>query len=153
MATTLSQLLSPAHIKLRLQGTRRTAVIHEVAQQLEMEEGMLNFSGFYAELLARERLDTTFIGNQTAVPHARTDHVSRIVIAAGRSDGGILFENGNHEVRLLFVVGTPKGMPADYLATVGALCRLVKDASVRERLLSAETAEEFVAVIAASEKA
>lgn len=153
MAVTLSQLLTPSQINLQLQSTRRTAAIHEVARQLEPNAEVLNFGAFYSELLARERLDTTYIGHDTAVPHARTDHVRRIVVAVGRSDTGIVFENGDKRVKLLFVIGTPKGAPGDYLQTVGALCRLVRDPAAREQLLAAESPEAFLDALAAGESA
>ena len=73
-------------------GTKRTAAINEVAKLLESDPNVASFQGFYNELLARERLDTTCLGNEIALPHARTEHVKKIVIAVGRSAGGVHFE-------------------------------------------------------------
>jgi mannitol/fructose-specific phosphotransferase system IIA component (Ntr-type) len=147
MAARLSSLLIPERIQLHLQSTKRTAAINEVARLLESHPDVVNFQGFYNELLARERLDTTCLGNEIALPHARTEHVKKIVIAVGRSDTGVLFENSNQNVRLLFVLGTPKSNPGDYLMLVGSLCRLIKDAPNREALLAAPTPEAFIATV------
>jgi mannitol/fructose-specific phosphotransferase system IIA component (Ntr-type) len=57
------------------------------------------------------------------------------------------FENGNQNVRLLFVLGTPKSNPGDYLMLVGSLCRLIKEAPQREALFAAPTAEAFIATV------
>ena len=141
MAARLSKLLDPARIKLALTSTKRTAAIHEVAGLLEGHADVANHDGFYQELLARDRLDTTCLGNEIALPHARTEHVRKIVVAVGRSDSGVLFENSNQNVRLMFVLGTPKNNPTDYLILVGALCRLIKEESNRAALLSAPTPE------------
>ncbi|MDP1581077.1 MAG: PTS sugar transporter subunit IIA [Candidatus Didemnitutus sp.] len=147
MSTRLSKLLDPARISLAVQNTKRTSAINEVARLLESHPDVVNFQGFYNELLARERLDTTCLGNEVALPHARTEHVKKIVLAVGRSAEGIHFENSNQTVRLMFVLGTPKNNPTDYLILVGALCRLIKDAASREALLAATTPEAFITTV------
>ncbi len=151
MGPRISHLLDPSRVVLDLEGTRRTTAIHEVALALEGAPGMVDFPAFYAELLARERLDSTCIGHEVALPHARTEHATEILLAAGRRREGVTFENGNQTVRLIFVLATPKARAADYLLVVGALCRLLKDPAVREGLLAAATPEAFVAVFAAAE--
>jgi mannitol/fructose-specific phosphotransferase system IIA component (Ntr-type) len=147
MAVRLSSLLEPACIALQLASTNRTAALQEVAQLLESSPNVVNFAGFYNELLARERLDTTCLGNGVALPHARTEHVKQIVIAVGRSDPGVYFENGNQQVHLIFLLGTPKSNPGDYLMLVASLCRLIKDAPARAALLAAPTPEAFIATV------
>ncbi len=147
MTARVSELLDPARIVLQLQSTKRTAALHEVAKLLVAHPDVANFEGFYQELLARERLDTTCLGNEVALPHARTEHVKKIVLAVGRSDPGVLFENSNQTVRLLFVLGTPKSNPGDYLMLVGSLCRLIKDEAHRAALLATTTPEAFIATV------
>jgi mannitol/fructose-specific phosphotransferase system IIA component (Ntr-type) len=152
MTGRLTKLLDPACITLSIQSGKRTTAIKEVARLLDGHPGVSNFQGFYNELLARERLDTTCLGNEIAIPHARTEHVQGIVLAIGRSQGGVHFENCNQTVRLMFVLGTPKSNPGAYLAIVSSLCKLIKDASVREALMGAATPEEFVQILADAEK-
>lgn len=151
MAGRLSQLLDPSRIVLQVQSTKRTVALNEVARLLDGHPEVTNYQGFYNELLARERLDTTCLGNEIALPHARTEHVQKIVIAVGRSTPGVLFENSNQTVRLMFVLGTPKSNPGDYLQIVSALCKIFKDTANREALMTASTPESFIAVIAAAE--
>ncbi len=146
----LSQLLHPARIQLQVKNTKRTSALNEVAQLLAPHPDVLNFDGFYAELLARDRLDTTSLGHGFAVPHARTDHVKQIVLAVGRSDAGIAFEAGE-TVRVMFMLGTPKARPGDYLQVLSTLCRLLKDPANRQAFLDAPTPEAFIEVITAAE--
>ena len=152
MAGPLSTLLDPTRINLHVRNARRTHALNEVARMLEGHHDMRNFQGFYQELLARERLDATCLGNEIALPHARTEHVGAIVVAVGRSEGGVHFENANERVRLMFVLGTPKSNPGDYLKVVSSLCRLLKEPAHREALLRAATPEEFIAVVAQAEQ-
>lgn len=152
MAGLLSQFIDPSRVLLQIRSSRRTAALNEVAKQLEGHPDVLNFQGFYNELLARERLDTTCLGNEIALPHARTEHVQQIVIAVGRSETGVTFENGNQTVRLMFVIGTPKSNPGSYLQVVSSLCRIFKDSTTREALVQAPNAEAFVRILLEAEE-
>ena len=152
MAGKITSLLDPARIALHLQSTKRTAALNEIARLLDGHPQVANFAGFYEELLARDRLDTTCLGNGVALPHARTEHVREIVLAVGRSDAGIVFDQTGEVVRLFFVLGTPKSKPGDYLAVVSALCRLLREPATRTALLAAPTPADFIAVIRAAEE-
>ncbi|MEN9840604.1 MAG: hypothetical protein RL376_404 [Verrucomicrobiota bacterium] len=151
MAGLLRNLLDPTRIALAVQSTKRTAALSEVARQLDGHPLVLNYAGFYNELLARDRLDTTCLGNEIALPHARTEHVTDLVLAIGRSPAGVNFEKDQQLVRLLFVLGTPKNNPMGYLQIVSVLCKIFKDAANREALLSAPTPEDFIAVLLTAE--
>ena len=144
----LVELLQPSHILLDLQETKRTTAIHKVASLLEKDEGVTHFQGFYDELLARERVEATSLGNGVAFPHARTDHVKRLVLAVGRSQAGVNFENGVENIHFIFVIGTPRRMVTEYLALVGAMARILRQDEVREKLMQVKTPEEFLAALA-----
>ncbi len=152
MAGLLRTLLDPSRIQLAVQSTRRTAALNEVARLLDGHPAVANYAGFYNELLARDRLDTTCLGNEIALPHARTEHVGDLVLAIGRSAAGVNFEKDNQTVRLLFVLGTPKSNPMAYLQVVSTLCKIFKDSANREALMSAQTPEAFAGVLLAAEE-
>ena len=151
MAGLLRNLLDPSRIALTVRSTKRTAALNEVARQLDGHPSVLNYAGLYNELLARDRLDTTCLGNEIALPHARTEHVSDLVLAIGRSPAGVHFEKDQQLVRLLFVLGTPKNNPMSYLQVVSVLCKIFKDPANREALLNAATPEIFADVLIAAE--
>jgi mannitol/fructose-specific phosphotransferase system IIA component (Ntr-type) len=151
MTGRITSLLDPSRIALHVQATRRTGALNEIARQLDGHPEVVNYAGFYDELLARDRLDTTSLGNGIALPHARTEHVRRIVMAVGRSDEGIVFDDKGEMVRLFFVLGTPKTKPGDYLAVVSTLCKLLRDPADRAAFLAAATPAEFIAAVAATE--
>jgi len=151
MAGKITSLLAPSRIALHVHSTKRTAALNEVAHLLDGHPDVVNFAGFYEELLARDRLDTTCLGNAIALPHARTEHVKQIVLAVGRSNAGIPFDANGEMVRLFFVLGTPKTKPGDYLAVVSALCKILKDPADRASFLNAATPEDFIAAIETAE--
>ena len=147
----ISSLLKPEQIKIELTQQKRVDAINEVAQLLQSNPNVTNFAGFYEELLARERVESTCLGNEIAFPHARTDSLKGMVLAIGRSTQGVWLENCNQTVKLIFVIGTPKRMVTDYLSVVGGLARLLKDPSTRASLISAPTVEEFIATLTQAE--
>ena len=151
MAGKLAQLLDPARVLLDIQGGESSGALREVAGLLEGHPDVTDFAGFYRDLLARERLDSTCLGNEIAVPHARTDGVRRNVLAIGRSAQGVLFENSMQTVRLIFVLGTPKSDPGGFLQLLSVLCRIFKDPRQRADLLAAATPGDFVRVLVAAE--
>ncbi len=152
MAVRISDLLDPARIDLNVRSARRTTALAQIAGLLEDHQDMRNFRGFYKDLLARERLDTTCLGNAIALPHARTDHVGRTLLAIGRSERGIYFEKADEHVKLVFLLGTPKSDAGAYLTLVSRLCKLFKTASLRTQLLEAETPAAFIAALTAAEQ-
>jgi mannitol/fructose-specific phosphotransferase system IIA component (Ntr-type) len=149
----ISSLLKPEQIKLELTQQKRCNAINEVAQLLQGNASVVNFPGFYEELLARERIESTCLGNEIAFPHARTDYLKGMVLAVGRSTQGVWFENCGETVKLIFVIGTPKRMVTDYLSVVGGLARVLKDPATREKLLSATDTDEFIAALSQAELA
>ena len=144
MARTLSEMLKPFMIALDLKSTTQDEAVREVALILKDMPAVLDFEGFYRDLQAREKVESTCLGHDVAFPHARTDHVKDMVIAVGRNRAGIPFGGGAQRVKMIFVIGTPKRMVTEYLAVVGAMARLLKDEPMRQKLMSAKTQEEFL---------
>lgn len=144
MVGILASLLASARLTLELQSTERLAALYEVAHLLDGHPDVTDFQGFYDELMARERIDTTCLGNEIAIPHARTEHVTRIVMAVGRSDPGVYYENCDQTVRLIFALGIPKSNDGGYLQVVSVLCRIIKDPANCDALLHAPTSEAFL---------
>jgi len=148
----IAPLLSPEKIQLSLQNREKIPALREVAELLSHSRCVGDFEAFFNEILARERVSNTALGHDVAIPHARTDQCSDILIAIGRSQQGIDFEakDGN-PVRLIFLIGTPKQMVTDYLRVVGTLARLLRQDDLRQRLLEAPDAASFIKIIEAAE--
>jgi mannitol/fructose-specific phosphotransferase system IIA component (Ntr-type) len=51
----------------------------------------------------------------------------------------------------MFMLGTPKTKPGDYLLVVSTLCKLLKEPANRTAFLTAATPGEFIAAITAAE--
>lgn len=148
----LSTLLRPAVINLNVRATDKTGALREVAELLRAGNGVADFDTFFAEILERERISNTALAQDVAIPHARTEQCGEILVAVGRSTAGVDFEAREHQpVHLIFLIGTPKAMVTDYLRVVGNLARLIRQDSLRQKLLEAPDAASFIKVIEAAE--
>jgi len=126
-------------INLDLLSEQKDDAIRELVQLMENAEGMVDFERFLEDVFERERLGTTGIGDGIAIPHARTDAVDQLVIAIGRSAHGVEFESlDGKKVKLLFLMGTPRGSVSHYLKILAQLTRLLKEGAFRDKLLEAQ---------------
>ena len=134
-------------INLDLLSERKEDAIRELARLMESTQGVIDFDLFLEDVFERERLGTTGIGDGIAIPHARTDAVDQLVIALGRSARGVEFESlDGKKVKLLFLMGTPKGSVSHYLKILAQLTRLLKEDTFRDKLLEARDKETVVSL-------
>jgi mannitol/fructose-specific phosphotransferase system IIA component (Ntr-type) len=102
---------------------------------------------FLSDLIARAQLAPMCIAEDVALPHARTSAVSRLVFAVGRSEQGVAFDAQHRRVRLVFLIGTPKGAVTEYLQAVAMLSRILRNPATRAGLYAANDEAEFRALL------
>ena len=100
-------------------------------------------------LFEREQLGSTSVGNGFAIPHCKLLNLGEIVVALARFDEGVDFgDNRNHEaVRFFFVVLSPPDQPAEHLQVLSQIARVLKNADLRNELLSATDIESITVAI------
>ncbi len=107
-----------------------------------------------SEILEREKLGSTGVGQGVAIPHVRMDAIDEPVVVFGRSAKPIDFEAIDDEACSLFflVLGPTSAEAQDvYLKTMAKISRLMRSADVRSRLAEAATEDEVIEIIAANE--
>jgi mannitol/fructose-specific phosphotransferase system IIA component (Ntr-type) len=150
----LSELLSPARIKLRLESNDRESVlgelvscIPELADRPEARETLLR------ALHEREQLHSTGIGDGIALPHSRNALVGLVdhpVVVFGRHPQGIAYNAPDAiPARLFFLVVAPT--VTQHLAILARFLRLLHDPKLRQALLTAGDPEDVVALIGKAE--
>jgi mannitol/fructose-specific phosphotransferase system IIA component (Ntr-type) len=142
-----ADLLHEQQVILRLRSRKPANAIREIVDVLASDISDRRIDkpeAFLEQVLAREQIHPSVAENGVAFPHARTDLVDEIVIGVGRSRAGIPFGENEQRAHLIFVIGVPDRLLSDYLVCVGTLARLVKDETIRSRLLRAGTPHEFI---------
>jgi mannitol/fructose-specific phosphotransferase system IIA component (Ntr-type) len=152
MPIALADLLHEQQVILRLSSRKPANAIREIVDVIASDisgRKIAEPDAFLEQVLAREQTHPSAVENGVAFPHARTDLVDEIVIGVGRSRAGIPFSENQQRANLIFVIGVPERLLSDYLVCVGTLARLVKDETVRSRLLKAEAPREFIEALTA----
>ncbi|HOW42091.1 MAG TPA: PTS sugar transporter subunit IIA [Candidatus Omnitrophota bacterium] len=149
----LSECLQREHCLMRLTATTKEAAIAELTGTLAASGLVKDQPELIRRILDREKLGSTGIGNQVAIPHAPTPAVSGLVIAFGRSEQGIDFNAlDGQEVRQIFLIGSnPRDLNV-YLHLLARLSKLLNDKFFRHEFTRARTADELLAVIKKHEK-
>jgi PTS system fructose-specific IIC component len=97
---------------------------------------------------AREEEGTTGIGEGIAIPHCKSDAVSRPGLAAMVIKDGVDFDALDGEkVSLIFLIAAPNTEDNVHLDVLSKLSVLLMDANFTSGLRNAKTVEEFLSVI------
>src|SRR6476469_3342215 len=147
MPIALADLLTEQQVILRLRSRRPANAIREIVDVLASDitgRKIAKPEAFLEQVFAREQTHSSVVEDGVVFPHARTDLVDEIVIGVGRSRAGIPFGENQQRAHLIFVIGVPERLLSDYLVCVGTLARMVKDDTIRSRLLNAETSRQFI---------
>jgi mannitol/fructose-specific phosphotransferase system IIA component (Ntr-type) len=147
MAIALADVLDERQIALQLKSRRPANALREIIGLFEKTRSVLQPTDFLAQVVARERVNSTLAENSVAFPHARTGLVDQIALAVGRSRAGIPWNDRGERARLIFVVALPQRLVNDYLVLVGKLARITQNEQHRQALLAAPTAAEFIEVL------
>ncbi|MGL4357183.1 PTS sugar transporter subunit IIA [Cetobacterium sp.] len=120
-----------------------------VFNMAENSKLILDRDKFYEEVLEREKVGTTGIGMGVAIPHARTEAVQDIVVSVGLLKQPVDFNSlDNEKVKIVILVGAPKGESKKYLELLSSLSRIFRDKRTRESILESTTTECLIEAIA-----
>lgn len=104
---------------------------------------------FYNTILEREKLGSTGIGQGIAIPHARSEKIKDVVIAVGLLKNSVNFNAPDGEnVKLVILVGAPKGQNREYLSLVSELVRTFRDEKLRNNIICANNYQDLIEAIA-----
>lgn len=101
-----------------------------------------------SDVVKREKIKSTGLGNGLAVLHGRTDLVDRLYVAFGRSDKGIDWGSvDNKPVHYIFFIVCPTKLENEYLEALGDISRIMIRHDVRESIHAAKKPEEVIQII------
>lgn len=146
---TLGNMLSVPQILPEMRATERWSAIVELVDLLVAQEMIKSpdRDTVLAALRQREETMSTGIGFGIAIPHASSDRVDKVVAAFGRSSTGIEFDSlDNAPVKFIVLFVVPKDQFQTHLRTLAAIAKFLNDRTVRDRLGTAASAEEILAI-------
>jgi mannitol/fructose-specific phosphotransferase system IIA component (Ntr-type) len=117
--------------------------ISEMLESLKGHAEVQDLQKLSTAVFERHQTDPSLFPGGVAFPHARTNAVSSLVMVIATCSQPILF--GEIPIRLIFLIGIPKGAGADYLELISFLARHVRGERVVDRLVQAEDISSFLA--------
>jgi PTS system nitrogen regulatory IIA component len=140
--------LKEAFILHDLKGTDKKDVLMELSDAIALQISNINRDDIFEALFAREQLGSTGMEEGVAIPHAKVQDLSSIVIAFGRSIKGVDFQSiDSKPTKLIFLLLAPEGSSGDHLKILARISRMLKDEEFRNQLLEAKGKEEIFKTI------
>ncbi len=147
------EVLKPEAILLRLKEKEKEKVIEELVTGMAEAGLVSDKTTTLQNVLARERMMSTGIGEGVAIPHAKDDLTTQPLVAFGYSKEGITFESvDGRKVHLIFLLLSPKSDPAGYIKFLGKIARLLDNRDLRESLKKAQSPQDVIAIMKAAEE-
>ncbi len=142
-------LLSPGCVLPDMQAATKKAALEELAGALVACSGDLDLPKVLEVLLDRERLGSTGIGDNVAIPHGKLPQLAHLALAFGRSLKGVDFDSlDGKPSHLFFMLLAPANSAGLHLKALAKISRMLMSQAFRDNLMKAVGAEEILRVIA-----
>lgn len=143
----LTELLSLDSVIANLKATSKKQALQELAKRsaavTDLEEREI-----FNVLLEREKLGTTGVGNGIAIPHGKLPDLDRLTGLFARLERPIEFDSiDDRPVDLIFLLLAPETAGAEHLKALARVSRMLRDATICEKLRGSDTAEALYALL------
>lgn len=136
-------------ILANLKATNKKEVLEELAAALVSGQDGLQLQTVVEVLLDRERLGSTGIGDNIAIPHGKLPHLSGLKLAFGRSLKGVDFDSMDGKpTHLFFLLLAPVNSAGQHLKALAKISRMLMSQSFRDSLMKAASVEEIYQLLA-----
>ncbi|MEU4498343.1 fructose-specific PTS transporter subunit EIIC [Streptomyces sp. NPDC023998] len=135
----LSGYLTAQTVKVQLAADSKDAAIREMAAMLATTGKVADPDALVAAAFAREDQGTTGLGEEIAIPHAKTDAVTAPIVGFARSAEGVEWGSlDGTKAKLIFMITVPEAAAGDeHLRILALLSRKLMDTGFRERISAA----------------
>ncbi|MBM4795589.1 PTS sugar transporter subunit IIA [Streptomyces sioyaensis] len=136
----LSGYLTEQTVRTQLAAGEKEAAIREMAELVAGTGTVADVAELVRVALVREAQGTTGLGEEIAIPHAKTDAVTAPVVGFARSADGIDWGSPDGTLaKLVFLIAVPEAAAGDeHLRILSLLSRKLMDGDFRARLQGAE---------------
>lgn len=144
----IAAVLNEQSILLGIKGQNKYQAIEELVDVLHRNGQLDDRDAVLETVLEREKYLSTGLENGLAVPHGKTNGVSQLIMAFGRSDSGIDFDSLDgkltHNVCLLL---SPKDNSGPHIRALAQITKLLRLPHIRNRLMTAQQAGDILDIL------
>lgn len=132
-----------------LRGRTKAGILKELATAMATDPDIRHPDVLLEAMEAREKLGSTGIGKEVAIPHSRTLSVPTLKALVARSKKGIDWGSADKKpVKLFFlVVAPPQERHPSYLPLLGSLVGAMQQKKDRDRLIAAKDFAEVAVIL------
>jgi fructose-specific phosphotransferase system IIA component len=139
----LVDVLKPEYIKIPLSSSTKEGVIKELIRVLYEKRAIEDEDPVFQAAMEREKIMTTGVGRQVAIPHCKLKDCDTFSIAFGISVDGIDFSAIDEQpVKIVFLLVGPEENPGMHIRLLSRISRLISKETLREKLLQVKSREE-----------
>ena len=150
----ITDLLSKDAIKLNGIANSKQDAINKLVDLMAKNGNLTDKEKYTQVVLKREEEGSTGIGEGIAIPHGKTDAVSKLGLSAMVINDGVEFDSlDGQPAKLLFLIAAPNTKDNVHLDVLSRLSTLLMDTEFRKSLMEAKTPEEFLRYIDIAENA
>lgn len=149
----LVDVLKPEYIKIPLNGNTKEDVVKELIEELSTHELFDDKNTVFTAVLEREKIMTTGVGREVAIPHCKKKECREFAIALGIHKNGIDFSSIDGKlVKIIFLLVGPEENPGMHIRLLSRISRLISKELLRENLLKATSVAEAYSLLKAEEE-
>ena len=144
----ISDILKKEHIIKELNSCDKKNVLDELSSFLEDEGEITSKQNLLAALIGREKLGSTGIGENVAIPHAKISEIDKIITVFARSQNGVEFESLDQKpVNFIYLILAPENSTGQHLKALARISRLFKNPSLRESVLRTNEVDQIYSIL------
>ena len=144
----IDEILKKESVIENLAGKNKLDVIKEMTECLKQNNTIKDDQSLYTTLMEREKLGSTGIGENVAIPHGKSDELTQIITVFARSLGGVDFESLDQKpVHFVCMVIAPAHSTGQHLKALARISRLFKNQALREGILKAEDSNAIYSIL------
>ena len=144
----IDEILKKESVIADLVGKNKIAVIKEMTKCLKKNNIIKNDQALFETLIEREKLGSTGIGENVAIPHGKSDELTQIITVFARSLNGVDFESLDQKpVHFVCMVIAPAHSTGQHLKVLARIARLFKNQGLREGVLKSENSDAIYSIL------
>ena len=137
----LSDILTPARIDLAMRAASKKRVLEGLSELIASDTN-LNSTVCFQALIDRERIGSTGIGENIALPHGRLKGLQQPVGAFAILEQQIDFDAIDQKpVNMVFALLVPEEATDEHLQLLAQLAKIFSNSQAKEKLLGASSPE------------
>ena len=140
-------MLSDDAFLVNFDGTSKKQVLEELSKLAAFKFG-LNSRSLLENLIKREKLGSTAVGNGIAIPHANVTTIDKPHVFVSTLINGLDFNSTDDlPVDIIFLLIAPENKGSEHLQALALISRLLRNNELTIKLRGCKSAESALAVI------